>query len=413
MTTDASEKAIGAVLTQGGKPVLFVSRTLSGAETRYSNIERKALAVVWACQRLRHLLLGRKFTLVTDHQPLLRIYGGLDLPKVASSRITRWAILLQPFDFKIQYKPGSSIPYADAMTRLKFESDEKHNADMVINDVANDSISPEILQEVKDSIKSDGLANRIKHRIENNQWNNMLQDERAFKLVRESLRFEDGVLWLNDRCYIPPPLRRDAFKVAHQLHTGIQSTLHRLKLSCWWPTIRRDVIYFIRGCSTCADVRPKFTKHPSTWEKQGCFERVHSDWCYVADVGNVLLFVDSQSGWIEAAGPMARTTDNVVKALVSLCARFGVPRKLVTDNAKEFISVEPNNWCRMNGIKKVETPPYHPSSNGTAERGVQTIKQCLRVWKFDKTKMEFTQYLQRVLLLICFLNKIQRSIHFY
>ena len=59
LATDASEKAIGAVLTQDGKPVIFVSRILTSAEQRYSSIEREALAVVWAVYRLRQLLLGR------------------------------------------------------------------------------------------------------------------------------------------------------------------------------------------------------------------------------------------------------------------------------------------------------------------------------------------------------------------
>ena len=119
LTTDASEKAIGGILTQNGKPVMFVSRVLSATEQRYSNVEREALAIVWCVLRLKQLLLGRRFHLVTDHKPLLKIYGSNGLPKVASNRLTRWAILLQHYDFTIEYKPGSSISHADALTRLQ------------------------------------------------------------------------------------------------------------------------------------------------------------------------------------------------------------------------------------------------------------------------------------------------------
>ena len=93
LTTDASEKALGAVLTQDGHLVLFASRVLTPAEQKYSNIEREALAKVWACYSLKNLLLGRKFNLVTDLQPLLRIYGDHPIPKVALSKLIRRAIL--------------------------------------------------------------------------------------------------------------------------------------------------------------------------------------------------------------------------------------------------------------------------------------------------------------------------------
>ena len=95
LTTDASEKAIGAVLTQNGKPVIFVSRSLTKTEQRYSNVEREALAVVWAVLRLKQFLLGRHFILITDHKPLEKIFGGTMLPKVTSNRLMRWSILLQ------------------------------------------------------------------------------------------------------------------------------------------------------------------------------------------------------------------------------------------------------------------------------------------------------------------------------
>ena len=70
LTTDASEKTNGGVLTQNDHPVIYISRNLTSAEQKYSNIEREALAVVFAVTRLRQFLLGRKFTLRTDHKPL-------------------------------------------------------------------------------------------------------------------------------------------------------------------------------------------------------------------------------------------------------------------------------------------------------------------------------------------------------
>jgi hypothetical protein len=74
LTTDASNDAIGAVLSQGpiGKdlPIAYASRTLISAERNYPTIEKELLAIVWSCKYFRQYPYGRKVTIVTDHRPL-------------------------------------------------------------------------------------------------------------------------------------------------------------------------------------------------------------------------------------------------------------------------------------------------------------------------------------------------------
>ena len=124
VTTDASEKAIGGVLSQEGHPVIYVSRKLSQAEQNYSNNEREALAIIFVVTRLKQFLLGRRFTLQTDRKPLKYIFApDEEIPKTASARITRWAIALMGFDFELKYTPGEQIPHADALSRLDFDDD--------------------------------------------------------------------------------------------------------------------------------------------------------------------------------------------------------------------------------------------------------------------------------------------------
>ena len=102
MTTDASQHSVAAVLTQGGHPVLYVSRKLSPAEARWSNIEREAFAIVWAIDRLKPFLLGRRFKLNTDHKPLIFLFDpNKRIPSNASARIGRWAVALMAYDFDI------------------------------------------------------------------------------------------------------------------------------------------------------------------------------------------------------------------------------------------------------------------------------------------------------------------------
>ena len=397
LTTDASEKAIGGVLTQEGHPVMFVSRVLTKTEQRYSNVEREGLAVVWSTLRLKQLLLGRHFYLVTDHKPLVPIYGGRQLPKVASNRLIRWSILLQRFNFTILYKAGSEISHADALTRLNLTSDTSEDEDFVINN-CDSNVSEEFLDFIRQLTTSDSLSQKIMKRIQNSNWKNISPAERPFFRVRDQLEFDNGVIWFRQLCYIPFEGRKDVFESSHQEHTGIHSTISRIKLSAWWPTVATDVRQWIQNCPSCAKIRPITSKKLSSWPTHDVFQRLHADWCYIPDVGNILVVVDSASGWIECSLPMLRTTHNVIDTLSTIFCRFGVPKVLVTDNAAEFTSNELNEFCRKNGISKMESPPYHPQSNGVAERGVQTVKNGLKAWKLDTSHMSFKDFLKRLLL---------------
>ena len=113
LTTDASPDGLGAVLSQFNPLdeskrhiVLFASRCLSSVEKRYSQVEREALAVVWACERLKLYLVRKTFNLIVDNKAVEMIFGN---PKSKpSARIERWGLRLLPFTFKIRHESGES-----------------------------------------------------------------------------------------------------------------------------------------------------------------------------------------------------------------------------------------------------------------------------------------------------------------
>ncbi|KAL2089206.1 hypothetical protein ACEWY4_016105 [Coilia grayii] len=115
--TDASGVGLGAVLLQGEadeqKPVAYVSRKLFPRETRYSVVELECLAVKWALDTLKYYLLGREFTLETDHRAL----QWLGKMKDSNARVTRWFLSLQPFRFVVKYRAGKQNPVADFLSR--------------------------------------------------------------------------------------------------------------------------------------------------------------------------------------------------------------------------------------------------------------------------------------------------------
>src|SRR5207302_9732052 len=113
VTTDASDFAVGAVLSQEGKPVAFESRQMSPAEKNYAVHEKELLAIVHALKVWRHYLEGQEFNVITDHQSL----QYLQTQDKLNRRQARWVELLQAYHFNILYKPGKTNVVADALSR--------------------------------------------------------------------------------------------------------------------------------------------------------------------------------------------------------------------------------------------------------------------------------------------------------
>jgi hypothetical protein len=117
LTTDASKVAVAAILSQvqdgEEKPLEYGSRQLNKAEQAYSASEAEMLALVWASRYFRCYLYGKQFLVRTDHSALayLRTFS------VTNSRLMRWSLRLSELDFIVEYRAGSKIGHADALSR--------------------------------------------------------------------------------------------------------------------------------------------------------------------------------------------------------------------------------------------------------------------------------------------------------
>ncbi|VDI78407.1 Hypothetical predicted protein [Mytilus galloprovincialis] len=115
---DASPVGLGAVLIQEQngemRIISYASRSLSDTERRYSQTEKEALALVWACERFHVYIYGSQFELLTDHKPLECIYSTKS--KVCA-RIERWVLRMQPYTYTVRYIPGPKN-IADSLSRL-------------------------------------------------------------------------------------------------------------------------------------------------------------------------------------------------------------------------------------------------------------------------------------------------------
>ena len=126
LSADASSYGLGAVLMQRvdlkWKPVAYASRMMMETEKRYAQIEKEALAAIWACEKFSMYILGKRFLIKTDHKSLVPLLGSKHLDSLPP-RVLRFRLRLARFDYSIVHIPGKSLYTADTISRAPSTSD--------------------------------------------------------------------------------------------------------------------------------------------------------------------------------------------------------------------------------------------------------------------------------------------------
>ena len=170
------------------RPISHASKTLTETQKRYSQIQKEALSIIYALSKFHQFLYGIKFILVTDHKPLLALFGPTKAtPAMAANRLARWALTLNQYDYTIEYRKTSNHGNADALSRLpiglnnKFdEKEEGEDIDMVCSiNLIGSQLNPTdpgilkketakdpVLSTVMRYMKEDGLKKMTTTRLE-------------------------------------------------------------------------------------------------------------------------------------------------------------------------------------------------------------------------------------------------------
>ena len=206
------------------------------------------------------------------------------------------------------------------------------------------------------------------------------QELLPFYFRKDELSIQRGCIMWGNRIVIPPLLRQRVLNLLHIGHPGINRMKELARSYTWWPKIDKDIEEKVRMCSNCQFARNSSEQnlnHP--WERTvRVGERVHIDFAGPVDKHMLLILVDSHSKWIEAIPMKSTTASDTIEVLEEIFASIGLPETLVSDNGPQFTSVEFKLFCKDNNIRHLYSAPYHPSSNGLAERGVQTVKMMLK-----------------------------------
>ena len=388
MTTDASDLGLGAILsTARGTVVEYASCTLSAAERKYSTTEKECLAIVWAVHKLRHYLIGERFTLERNHKPLEWLESART-SHARSHRLERWSLELRAYEFDITYKPGATNQNADALSREPIALVALHPP-MEKPKLAEAQKQDPVLGIVIDHLVNDTTP------LATTQWRKF--PLKRYQQIWSQLVLHDGILChkvksptmteSNLLIMVPKSKQSEFLKNAHEEsgHQGMERTMARVSETAYWVGMGRDVTHHCRYCTRCQVTKPPENKpaplQPVIASKP--WELVAVDILKVpmSSRGNQYLLVaqDYFSKWPFARALPDQKADTIVQTLRDeIFALVGPPQKLHSDQGRNFESKILGDLCKAFGVKKSRTTPYHPMGDGLVERMNRSLLNLFR-----------------------------------
>ena len=405
LSTDASDSGLGAVLsTARGTVIEYASRTLSNAEKKYATTEKECLAIVWAVHKFRHYLIGAHFLLETDHKPLEWLNTSKS-SKSRSQRLERWSLELRAFQFTINHRPGSTNQPADALSRHpvsvvgvsstwdKANIAKIQNSDPVLSKVIRQLETHQIPKRITPWLK-------FPYRRYLQLWPQLILHESVlYRKVKYPSMSQEKLLLV-----VPTSLRRQFLRTAHDKagHQGTDRTMARLSEIAYWVGIAKDVGYYCNHCTTC-----QITKAPASQPAPLQPIVASQPWEMVAvDIlkvpmssrGNQYLLViqDYFSKWPFAIPLPDQKAERIVQALKDqVFTLVGPPRRLHSDQGRNFESYILLELCKAFGVTKSHTTPYHPMGDGLVERMNRSLLNLLRA--LVQTESDWEEHVQLLL----------------
>lgn len=524
LTTDASNTALGAVLSQGpigsDRPIAYASRTLNNSEQNYSTIQKELLGVVWATKYFRPYLLGRHFKIITDHKPLQWLFSLKD----PSSMLVRWRLRLEEFDYEIIYKKGSLNKNADALSRIELNNNEGEpqpstsgtqkqppvepydddlqsiipeidGSDMSLDDLIStvqlEDLGPSAPEQtnpndvdtnatvhssaqnpvtgipISDTPVNQGanqiIISVVHHSQADVSFKNNIHGNKLKYLVqlsshRPGLDMQD---FINE--YIAPNVpyhlyfENDPFGKIYELislvlqnhyqnsnikfikctkylrdienneekenivtnfhegmtnHRGIDEVEKCIKLSYYWPNIRKTVQNVINRCEICQvakydrnPVKPKFNITPTAVRP---FQIVHID-CISLETSKFISIVDSFSKYAQMYPLESAQAVIIAEKLLTYFTHHGVPEMIISDNGGEFKNAIVQEMLELHKVQVHFTSSQHPESNGIAERFHSTIIEHIRILNNRKEFKQESINIKILYALLAYNNTIHSS----
>ncbi|CAH2087349.1 unnamed protein product [Euphydryas editha] len=344
--TDACKIGIAGILMQYDlndnlKPIAYYSRQTTKDEQHMTAYELETLAVISSLQRFRVYLIGIEFKLFTDCNSLRATFSKRDL----IPRVARWWIAMQEYSFSVEYRPGKSMSYVDALSRNPPTSD--------VSLVENQSVMQ--INEADWLSTVQGTDTEIQRKIsilQDPQLDDII-DIKANFIVRNNKLFrktDQGEKWV-----VPKGVRWQVLKICHDDvgHFAFDKTLAKVKELYWFAKMRRFVKKYVDSCLECAYAKSTSNKkpplHPITKE----------------DVPFSTLHIDH-------VGPFVKSAKGNTHLL-----HFWDPKRIISDRGSSFTSTKFSNYLSLLGVRHILNAVATPRANGQVERYNRTLLDAL------------------------------------
>ena len=417
--TDASDRQLGAVITQNNRPIAMFSRKLNTAQRKYTTTERELLSIVETLREFKSILWGQRIKVYTDHKNLIHAACGM-----SSDRVQRWRLLLEEYGPEILYIKGEHNTVADALSRLDMIASSKKGSKAKPKQVnmtfANLLSRADLENKSESKFNSVFVVEQEDGEIRPPTIATIAQEQENDRSLRQAVRIPNSgfsklvvddieiVVKDSNRIVIPVSLQRDILDWYHHylIHPGKHRMTETLTCVFYWKGMHKDVENYVRKCPNCQKGKKSHKKYGKLPEKVVItvpWQVLCTD-CIgpysVKDVhGQIYQFmcvtmIDPATSWFEMREIPVLTVTNPktneekivfektssrISQIInsSWLSRYPRPKNVVYDNGSEF-KLYFKALCDSYGLVRKPTTIKNPQANAINERIHQVIGNMLR-----------------------------------
>ncbi|KAK2556143.1 Uncharacterized protein P5673_021722 [Acropora cervicornis] len=335
------------------------------------------MAITWSCDKFDQYLYGRDVVNIeTDHEPLKSVFKK-EIHK-SPKRLQRMRLALQKYNLDVQYKKGTLMHIADALSRAYLKTTDGAQTEFceiraleTVDHEEHIQIEPLKRDVFREQIASDSDIQEL-IRVIKSGWPERKKCPPAVQPYydeRSELIESKGLVFRGEQLVVPLSLRKDMLSQLHRSHIGIGGCIRRAREILYWPRMNAEIRDFVSRCTICQMYPPA--------------QKIAAD-LFVIGQQTFLIMVDYWSNFFEVVEIHRKTAQTVITQLKVQFARHGIPEVLISDNGPEFDNQEFKNFSTDWQFEHRTSSPRYPQANGKVENVVKTCKGLLLKAKEDK-----------------------------